>query len=209
MIRPFPKPEPRKARAAKKRALHRMDMSGIRLACLEREGGVCAVEGCGSPGVCADHWEGGSGRRRQRQSVETVWMLCRTHDRRRTHNDPDAEWWNRERAGFCAKHGYPYRPHIVHEELPETLTSTAPPRPSIGLPNGTLIPVHDCTRVRLERGDVLVMKIDGIGTVDPATLAGATAVLRAEVADAFGWPVPVLFLSPDDELAVLQAKEKP
>ena len=61
-----------------------------------------------------DHWEGGNGRRRQRESATTCWHLCHRHNEERTANHPGAWWWNMSRELFCRAHGIPFTPHIEH-----------------------------------------------------------------------------------------------
>jgi len=79
----------------------------------DRAGGRCEACGFLRRDLTLDHWEGGNGRRRQHESVETCWMLCTRCNRDRTENDPSAEFWNRIRSAHCDRYGYPYVPHLV------------------------------------------------------------------------------------------------
>jgi hypothetical protein len=71
----------------------------------------------GFPGIM-DHWEGGSGRRKARESVATCWMLCVWCNADRTESKPDAAHWNAVRKAFCQRYGYPFVAHVEHAQLP-------------------------------------------------------------------------------------------
>lgn len=62
-----------------------------------RAGGQCEVingpHRCADRGAECDHFFGGIGRRRQRQSVEGTWLLCGSHHRNKTLNLPSRAWW--------------------------------------------------------------------------------------------------------------------
>lgn len=104
--------EPRRRERVKvKRESHREATKKIREAVFALTEGACGVAGCGRAATAMDHWRGGFGRRRQQQSVETCWPLCREHDALRTRNWPDAGWWNEARKHFCRRHGHPFVPH--------------------------------------------------------------------------------------------------
>lgn len=99
----------------------KMTSAEIREACVQRADGKCEC-GCGrafTPFDPAewDHWLGGNGRRRQKESVETTWMLIRSCHQQRTRNWPSAEHWNALREAFCKKWNYAFKPHIVHQPL--------------------------------------------------------------------------------------------
>lgn len=59
-----------------------------------------------------DHWLGGSGRRRQRESIETIWLLCSSCHADRTANRPSVEHWNERFRLHCERYGYPFVPHL-------------------------------------------------------------------------------------------------
>lgn len=82
----------RKAAKEAKRAKHREETAAIREAAMKRCGGKCegyysdpydvlCFHQCTGPAVHMHHLEGGNGRRRQRQTVENVRMLCEWHHR--------------------------------------------------------------------------------------------------------------------------------
>jgi hypothetical protein len=116
-----PSAECRAAQAAGRRA----DAAALRQAVSQRADGRC--EGarltllgwrrCGGAPDELDHWLGGSGRRKQKQSLESAWMLCRLCHRRRTENIPDAQSWNEVFALHCERYGYPVIAHIIHQQL--------------------------------------------------------------------------------------------
>lgn len=127
--------KPARERKEKKRAAHREDTGALRAAVFARAGGWCEVRelsrvGLGELGSvtiterCAlaptemDHWLGGWGRRRQKQSIETCWALCTEHHRLRQANYPSAAAWNLRFQKHCRAHGYPFTPHIEHAALP-------------------------------------------------------------------------------------------
>lgn len=93
----------------------RVDMKEIRASAWERANYLCEC-GCGRDlrlwGCELDHWLGGSGRRKQKQSVETCWLLAGLCHRRRTRNEPDAAYWNARFEKHCRKHGYLFTPHV-------------------------------------------------------------------------------------------------
>lgn len=92
----------------------------IRALVAERAGNICEC-GCGRtlslyhPQM--DHWLGGSGRRKQKQSVETCWMLTMWCHRQRTNNYPSAIYWNRKFRAHCHRYGYVFTPHIEKRQL--------------------------------------------------------------------------------------------
>lgn len=90
----------------------------IREAVLKRSRGWCEACGQGPMTLELDHWLGGSGRRVQKQSVETCWALCRECHYGRTHNIPGAVVWNAHFRHHCERYGYPVIEHVVHQELP-------------------------------------------------------------------------------------------
>jgi hypothetical protein len=107
-------------RRAVKRADHAEETSAIRQAVMFRSAGLC--EHCEdtftdmNPAEM-DHWLSGIGRRRQKQSIETCWMLCRPCHRVRT---AYPELWNGMFQAHCEKYGYPFTPHIVHQPISST-----------------------------------------------------------------------------------------
>lgn len=114
----FPKPS-KKARQASKlarRATRRDALAEIIAACVRRGQCRCEAPDCRKAGVRLelDHWLGGVGRRRQRESVETCWMLCTACHFERTRNYPSAEFWNDRFAEHCRAHGYQPIAHREH-----------------------------------------------------------------------------------------------
>jgi hypothetical protein len=118
----FPKPS-RKARVGiarvtnEKRILARGE---LRHDCITRSGGRCENPACGHVltyrGCVFDHWLGGSGRRQEKESIETTWVLCLVCDSARTMNAPSAGYWNSRFEAHCLAHGYPFTPHITRGE---------------------------------------------------------------------------------------------
>jgi hypothetical protein len=103
-----------------KRKIHREETTAIREAVVYRANGFCEacwLQGYERPGTELDHFEGGSGRRRERQSVENTWLLCSQSHRARSLNAPSAAHWNRLWKEHTSKHGYPFHPHIEHAEV--------------------------------------------------------------------------------------------
>lgn len=93
-------------RRAKKRRAHAESTSAIRAACVARAANHCELCGMLQGLLEMDHVLGGSGRRRQKQSVKTCWILCRYCHRYKTAHPVGTNW----RAAFrahCAKYGYP------------------------------------------------------------------------------------------------------
>jgi hypothetical protein len=113
----FPKPKRADRQAGKRVAREReiLARGELRSDVLGRAQGRC--ESCGtllaSSGVVFDHWLGGSGRRRQRESLETCWALCVLCNWRRTTNLPTAEYWNDRFRIHCERYGYGYEPHLT------------------------------------------------------------------------------------------------
>lgn len=116
------KPMQRKREAVErqKRLSKREETARIRAAVEARAEGCC--EYCSStfsfPDPAEmDHWLGGSGRRRQEQSVETCWLLHRNCHRLRQEALPSAAHWNENFKRHCKKYGYRFTPHIEHQPL--------------------------------------------------------------------------------------------
>ncbi len=109
---PFAKPERLATSKARKQKEHRENISTIRRRVMLRARGCCEVSGCSRIGISLDHWLGGSGRRREAQAFGNCWLLCAEHDRARTHNLPNAAWWNSEFEKHCAKYGFSFYPHL-------------------------------------------------------------------------------------------------
>ena len=114
----FPKPTKAARVAAKKvkRQSRSEFVSELRDRAIARSLGRCEAPDCRRAGVALsmDHWLGGMGRRRVRESIETVWMLCSDCDFQRTRNMPNAKRWNDLFAMHCERHGYP--PPVRHME---------------------------------------------------------------------------------------------
>ena len=119
---------PRREKVAEKKQQRRERMGEIHRQVWERANGQCEAwiptlsasenprgDRCPLMGRVVDHWEGGVGRRRLRESVATCWLLCESHDRGRTANYPSAMWWNLSRELHCNLRGLPFVPHIVNE----------------------------------------------------------------------------------------------
>jgi hypothetical protein len=90
----------------------------------KRAGGQCEVcfpwaDRCKNPATEMDHWLGGNGRRRQKQSVETCWALCREHHGWKTVHFGGVSLWNRRFKDHCETYGYPFVAHVEHAPLPE------------------------------------------------------------------------------------------
>lgn len=115
------KSRPRRDNAKAKRRAEREETGNIRRKVFERAAGGCeaytfplgtdTAERCGEPPEILDHWLGGSGRRRPKQSVETCWALCGDCNDDRTANFPDADWWNESFRLHCQANGYPFLGH--------------------------------------------------------------------------------------------------
>lgn len=114
---PFKFPKPTRAREKRQKAAHhRRETADLREKVMARARGRC--ECCGLGGwLELDHWVGGSGRRREQQSVETVWLLSREHHAMRSHNNPSVAEWNRRFAAHCGRHGYAFVPHVEKQPL--------------------------------------------------------------------------------------------
>lgn len=108
----------REEKEKQKRLGRKEETAAIREACMTRAIGCCEVFECIGSADEMDHWLGGNGRRRQRQSIETCWMLCQLHHQARTRARPSAVYWNERFAIHCKTHGYPFTPHIEHHPLP-------------------------------------------------------------------------------------------
>lgn len=95
--------------------------AAIRAACVLRARGLCEC-GCGRIlavfGETMDHWLNGSGNRKKFESIETCWMLTIQCHRERQEYLPDVETWNAKFKAHCDRHGYSFKPHIVHAEPP-------------------------------------------------------------------------------------------
>lgn len=119
---PLPHAKPlrkdRLAAALSAREVELLARGQLRHEVLERAKFRC--ESCGADlrkaGCVFDHWLGGSGRRREQESLETTWALCLGCNDRRTINVPSAAHWNDTFAKHCRKHGYPFVPHITKFE---------------------------------------------------------------------------------------------
>lgn len=126
------RPLPRRATAAEKKTAKgkaegaqaaRARSAAIRGLVMVRAGGVCEVEPymgrffAHMRPLVLDHWLGGSGRRRQKQSVENTWAICTPCHRERTVNSPNAAYWNEKFRQHCQRYGYPFTPHVEHAEL--------------------------------------------------------------------------------------------
>jgi hypothetical protein len=111
--------ESKAAKRERRRAEHAAKTTDIRRWVLIRADNKCeavdpgASERCGRPATVLDHWEGGVGRRRQRQGIENCWLLCDFHNQRRTANFPNADWWNEAWAAHCRFWFYPFTPHLT------------------------------------------------------------------------------------------------
>jgi hypothetical protein len=102
----------------------RLSTAELRRAVQERAGGVC--EGCLNRwgwSWTLDHFLGGAGRRKEKESIETCWALCGVptgpgcHGKR-TRNEPSAAYWNDRFREHCERYGYPVVQHVEHARLP-------------------------------------------------------------------------------------------
>ena len=123
---------PRKAAKEAKRQRHAIETAHIRLAVWDRSRGRCEAYGedgfrCQGVAHILDHWDGGSGRRRQRQTVATCWALCVRHSDQRTANWPSAAWWNASREAHCLGNAILFTPHIERASSPRGLDAGRPP----------------------------------------------------------------------------------
>jgi hypothetical protein len=115
-VRKAPLGKTRKEEREEKRVAHAMATSDLYTEVMARANGRC--ESCRLPtlNLVLDHWEGGAGRRRERQNIRNCWALCAVGasscNSRRTANYPSAEFWNVRFAEFCARHGYSPTTHI-------------------------------------------------------------------------------------------------
>lgn len=114
----------RRETASGKKRQRRERMGEIHRQVWERANGQCEAwveeEGgkwvrCKNVGAHVDHWFGGYGRRRPRESRDTCWLLCGPHDLRRTNNDPSAAHWNVVFGLHCEAREITFTPHIVNE----------------------------------------------------------------------------------------------
>lgn len=117
----FPKPT-KAERVEEKRDLRRERSKArqtIRHQAIARAHGRCENPTCKADlrehGAIMDHWLGGSGRREQEESLDTVWMLCLRCNQERTDNRPSARYWNHRFNIHCNQYGYNYTPHILNE----------------------------------------------------------------------------------------------
>jgi len=101
----------------KEKRTKRAETAAIRKEVFARAGGRCEHPDCDLWANELDHWESGSGRRTQKQTVENCWALCRKHHSLRTLNLPDAAHRNRNFGYHCFIHGFKFTPHIVHEQV--------------------------------------------------------------------------------------------
>lgn len=111
-------------RLAKKKATREeqnAETARIRGELIGRAMGVCEC-GCGmwftslNPAEM-DHFLGGTGRRKQRQSVGSCWMLRRDCHLMKTSLSPSAAFWNSRFAAHAAHYNYPALKHIEHAAL--------------------------------------------------------------------------------------------
>lgn len=114
--------KPMKAARLAKKKLSREEMNAqtadIREQCVKRSGTWCEC-GCGQPYTPfypaeMDHFLGGHGRRKQRQSVESCWMLRRDCHAAKTRLSPSSAFWDAKWAAHAARYGYPVLTHIQH-----------------------------------------------------------------------------------------------
>lgn len=119
----FPKLVPRKVERKARRGEQQESRAEVRRKVMARAAGRC--EACGRRAVTVlDHWEGGSGRRQERESVETCWALCVERcNPARTENRPSAAHWNEERRKFCERVGLPF---VAHIEKPLAVAARKP-----------------------------------------------------------------------------------
>jgi hypothetical protein len=100
-------------------ATSRAIRNAVRERCAQLNNACC--EACMTPlhGLGEwDHWLGGTGRRKPRESVATTWLLCRACHEARTESLPSAAFWNQRFGRHCERYGYPFSPHIEHAQLP-------------------------------------------------------------------------------------------
>jgi hypothetical protein len=103
-------------------AARRAASAELRAAVLWRSGGFCEVKHRPMRHVFDyefDHWLGGAGRRKPKETEETLWLLCRECHKDRTANRPSAAYWNELFRRHCDLHGYPFTPHVEHADLPK------------------------------------------------------------------------------------------
>lgn len=118
----FPKPVKRATEKRHKAGAHRAATAELRREVMARAKGCCEACGRRTLHLALDHFLGGAGRRRQKQSIETTWALC-AHpvlddcDGARTHNRPSAALWNELFAKHCEKQGYPVIAHVEHRPV--------------------------------------------------------------------------------------------
>ena len=113
-----------KERKEENRRRHVEETKAIRAAVFDRSVGK-GCENCGKRFALleVDHMLGGSGRRRQRQSVETCWAICQECHRNRTINVPSREFWRHRMRRFLVANEYPI-PRELAAPLPTTSPST-------------------------------------------------------------------------------------
>lgn len=89
-----------------------------------------AWERCDKTATIWDHWMGGTGRRRQKQSVENTWALCPFCNHDRTDKIPSIGFWNASFGLHCRNNALPFEAHIEHAPL----KSSTPPVPEADTP---------------------------------------------------------------------------
>jgi hypothetical protein len=98
-------------RQEKKQEAHQQSSAQIRASVMARAVGCCEVPSCGAPFSAVDpaewdHLLGGSGQRRERQSLETTWAIHASCHRDRTENRPSSTWWWKQVKKHAERFGY-------------------------------------------------------------------------------------------------------
>lgn len=117
----FAKPVSRRSEKSRKKKQGTAELREIRATVMRRADGGCEACHIGAK-LEMDHWLGGAGRRREKQSAATCWALCAGPlgcHRMRTENRPNAAWWNERFREHCTRHGFEFSPHIEKPALPQ------------------------------------------------------------------------------------------
>ena len=109
----FPKPTPRAELRLEERKARMERLREIRIKAMERAKGQCEAPDCHNRtlDLQMDHWLGGSGRRREEEALDTVWMLCAKCHAARTCNVPSVSAWNALWRVHCKRYGYEVAGH--------------------------------------------------------------------------------------------------
>lgn len=119
MREPVPKPMSRLKVLRARHQLQQRASAELHRAVMARSRGrcECCARLVGTLALQLDHFLGGSGRRREEQSVENCWALCEGDHYRRTVNLPSTAAWNAAFAEHCRRNGFPILQHVEHDPV--------------------------------------------------------------------------------------------